>query len=254
MSFDVSTAAYGRFMGRYSEPLAVAFADAADVRPGQSALDVGCGAGALTAVLVERLGAGSVRAIDPSPAFVAAVPKRLPGVEVRLGTAEHLPYADGFVDLTLAQLVVHFMSDPVAGLAEMARVTAPGGTVAATVWDHAGGQGPLAVFWRAARDLDPSTPDESHLPGVAEGHLAQLFADAGMAGGRSSTLVVRVEHPSFDEWWDPFTLGVGPAGEHVAALDESGRADLRERCRTLLPSAPFVVAASAWTVVWTKAG
>jgi SAM-dependent methyltransferase len=252
MSFDVSTAAYGRFMGRYSEPLAMAFADAVDVRRGQRALDVGCGAGALTAVLVERLGADQVRAIDPSPAFVAALPGRLPGVEVRIGTAEQLPYDDALVDLTLAQLVVHFMSDPVVGLAEMARVTAPGGVVAATVWDHAGGQGPLAAFWRAARDLDPSTPDESHLPGVAEGHLAQLFADAGMPGARSSTLVVRVEHPSFDEWWEPFTLGVGPAGAHVAALDESGRSALRERCRALLPAAPFVIAASAWTVVWHK--
>jgi hypothetical protein len=146
------------------------------------------------------------------------------------------------------------MSDPVAGLAEMARVTAPGGSVAATVWDHAGGQGPLAVFWRAARDLDPSTPDESHLPGVTEGSLAQLFADGGLSGARSSTLVVRVEHPSFDEWWDPFTLGVGPAGEHVAALDAGARSALRERCRALLPTSPFVIAAAAWTVVWHKPG
>lgn len=252
MSFDVPTAAYGRFMGRYSEPLATAFADAAGVRPGQTALDVGCGAGALTAVLVDRLGADHVRAIDPSPAFVAALPDRLPGVEVTLGAAEDLPYADAAVDLTLAQLVVHFMSDPVAGLAEMARVTAPGGVVAATVWDHSGEKGPLAVFWRAARDLDPTTPDESHLPGVSEGHLAQLFADAGMPGARSSTLVVRVEHPSFDDWWDPFTLGVGPAGEHVAALDADARLALRERCRELLPAAPFVVSAAAWTVVWDK--
>lgn len=252
MSFEVSTAAYGQFMGRYSEPLALAFADLTGVRRGQSALDVGCGAGALTAVLVERLGAERVVAIDPSPSFVAAMPDLLPGVEVTLGSAEHLPYRNGSVDHAMAQLVVHFMSDPVTGLAEMDRVTVPGGVVAANVWDHAGGEGPLAVFWRAARDLDPSVPDESQLPGVSEGHLAQLFADAGLTGARSSKLVVRVEHPSFDEWWDPFMLGVGPAGSHVAALDIDGQTALRDRCRELLPEAPFVISAAAWTVVWDK--
>ena len=252
MSFDVTSAAYARFMGRYSRPLAVGLADLVGVEAGQRALDVGCGGGALTSVLVDRLGAANVCAVDPSESFVAALPALLPDVEVQRAVAERLPYADRSFDRTLAQLVVHFMTDPVAGLAEMARVTRPGGAVAANVWDHAGGEGPLATFWRAARDLDPTVPDESALPGAADGDLDALFTAAGLAEPRSTRLVVSVEHPSFEEWWDPFTLGVGPAGAHVAALDADGRAALRERCRELLPEAPFTVHAVAWTAWWVR--
>jgi SAM-dependent methyltransferase len=252
MTFDVTSAAYARFMGRYSGPLAVELADLVGVAAGQRALDVGCGAGALTSVLVERLGTADVCAVDPSESFVAALPQLLPGVEVRRAVAERLPYPDRSFDRTLAQLVVHFMTDPVAGLAEMARVTRPGGVVAASVWDHAGAEGPLATFWRAARDLDPATTDESSLPGTAEGHLAELFTAAGMSGPRSTRLAVRVAHPSFAEWWEPFTLGVGPAGAHVAALDADARAALRDRCRELLPAGAFTVDAVAWTAWWTR--
>ncbi len=129
MYFDVSPDAYARFMGRYSEQLAAAFADLAGVGPGQQALDVGCGPGVLTAELVRRLGPEAVTAIDPSESFVAAVRARWPEADVRLGTAEELPFDDGAFDVALAQLVVHFMADPVAGLKEMARVTRPGGRV-----------------------------------------------------------------------------------------------------------------------------
>ena len=131
MSFDVSADAYTRFMGRYSEPLAALFADLAGVRRGQRVLDVGCGPGALTAELAGRLGAGAVCAVDPSQPFAAAVAERLPGVEVSVAAAERLPFPAGVFDAALAQLVVHFMADPVAGLREMGRVTRPGGVVAA---------------------------------------------------------------------------------------------------------------------------
>ena len=181
MSFDVAADAYARFMGVYSEPLAARFVELLDLRPGQRALDVGCGPGVLTAQLADRLGAAGVVAIDPSPPFVEAARDRIPGVEVHEGSAEDLPFADGGFDLAVAQLVVHFMSDPVAGLAEMARVTRPGGLVAANVWDHAGERGPLTTFWRAVRDVDPQAIDESGLPGTREGHLARLFA-RGRAG------------------------------------------------------------------------
>lgn len=252
MAFDVPAEAYARFMGRYSIPLARAFVEVLDVRAGQRALDVGCGTGAATDVLVERLGAARVWAVDPSTSFVAAVAGRLPDVAVHQARAEGLPFADGTFDRTLAQLVVHFMDDPVAGLAEMARVTRPGGVVAATVWDHAGGGGPLATFWRAARELDPDGRDESDLAGTAEGQLARLFAEAGMPGATSTALTVHVEHASFDEWWEPFTLGVGPAGDHVARLAPERRVELRDRCRQLLPQAGFVVDAVAWTAWWSR--
>jgi SAM-dependent methyltransferase len=251
VSFQVSAAAYGAFMGRFSEPLAPLFADAAGVTPGVTALDVGCGPGALTAELVTRLGASAVHAVDPSDPFVGAVRQRLPAVDVRLGRAESLPLPDDAVDVALAQLVVHFMRDPVAGLREMGRVVRPGGTVAACVWDHAGGAGPLALFWDGVRTLDPDHAGEADLPGTRAGQLGEIARAAGLADARESRLVVTVTMPSFDGWWEPFTYGVGPAGAYVAALDDARRERLRTACRDLVPDEPFDVTATAWCVVAT---
>jgi SAM-dependent methyltransferase len=246
VTFAVGADAYDRFMGRYSVPLAPLFADFGGATAAQRVLDVGCGPGALTAELVTRLGAGSVSAVDPSESFVDAARERNPGVDVQLAAAESLPFPSGTFDGALAQLVVHFMADPVTGLGEMARVTRPRGVVAACVWDHAGGKGPLSPFWEAARSLDHDVFDESGLPGARKGHIAELLREAGLNDVEDTVLTVRVEHPSFEDWWEPFTLGVGPAGAYAAGLDAGPQAELRERCRELLPPAPFVLAASAW--------
>jgi SAM-dependent methyltransferase len=247
VGFAVAADAYDRFMGRYSVPLASGFADFAGVSDGQQVLDVGCGPGALTAELVSRLGPAAVTAVDPSEPFVAAAQERHPAVDVRLAAAEQLPFGDDAFDAALAQLVVHFMTHPVEGLREMARVTRENGVVAACVWDHAGGRGPLSVFWKAAHELDPDVEDESQLAGAREGGLTELFEAAGLRKVEESALSVALEHPSFEEWWEPFTLGVGPAGSYAARLDPERQARLRERCRELLPQAPFVVTARAWT-------
>ena len=246
MSFAVAADAYDRFMGRYSVLLAPQLADFAGVRAGQRVLDVGCGPGALIAELVTRLGPAAVAAVDPSESFVAAARARHPEVGVHQARAEHLPFPDHAFDAALAQLVVHFMSDPVAGLAEMARVTRQGGVVAACVWDHAGGEGPLSLFWEAARALDPAVEDESRLAGAREGHLAELLEAAGLREIEQTALAVALEHPSFEEWWEPFTLGVGPAGSYVAGLDAERKARLRDHCRATLPPAPFILTARAW--------
>ena len=246
MSFAVAPDAYDRFMGRYSVPLAPKLADFASVAAGQRVLDVGCGPGALTAELVRRLGPAAVAAVDPSEPFVAAARERHPGVSVQRAAAEDLPFEDRVFDAALAQLVVHFMADPVGGLRELARVTREEGVVAACVWDHAGGQGPLSLFWEAARRLDPGVADESALAGAREGHLTELFRAARLREIKESVLSVSVEHRSFEEWWEPFELGVGPAGAFVAALDEERKAELRELCRPLLPAAPFTLPARAW--------
>ena len=248
MSFDVAAEAYFRFMGRFAEPLADEFVVYADVQPGQRALDVGCGPGALTARLVDRLGVDSVAAIDPSAPFVDATRHRFPGIDVRAGAAERLPYDNGTFDLALAQLVVHFMTDPLAGLREMVRVTRPGGTVAACVWDHGGGTGPLSLFWRAVHDVDPDADDEGDLAGSRAGHLADLFQQASLAEVEPSSVSVTLEFATFDEWWEPFALGVGPAGAYVAGLDDTGRAEVRAAARRRLPDVPFTITASAWTV------
>ncbi len=194
-------------MGRYSVPLAPRFAEFAGVRTEGCVLDVGCGPGALTGELVRRLGPPAVWAVDPSESFVEAVRSRHGGVRVRRTAAEQLPFEDRLFDVALAQLVVHFMADPVAGLREMGRVTREGGVVAACVWDHAGGQGPLSVFWDTAREVDSDLEDD---------------------------------------WWEPFTLGVGPAGRFVTQLDHGPQIRLRELCRKRLPPAPFRVSATAW--------
>jgi ubiquinone/menaquinone biosynthesis C-methylase UbiE len=253
MSFDVPAESYDRFMGRYSRQLSPQLADFAGVGRGQRVLDVGCGPGALTAELVRRLGPGAVAAVDPSEPFVAAARVRNPGVTVLQASAEQLPFPDRGFDAALAQLVVHFMIDPVAGLAEMERVTRQQGVVAACVWDHAGGRGPLSLFWQAARELDPDLQDESHGAGSREGHLEVLFEAAGLHEIESTVLSADLEHSSFEEWWEPFTMGVGPAGAYLASLDAERRAQLRDRGRALLPSAPFTIIARAWAargLVW----
>jgi SAM-dependent methyltransferase len=246
VSFDVAADAYDAFMGRYSVLLAPQLADFAGVRPGQHVLDVGCGTGALVRELVERLGAEAVAAVDPSAPFVAATAARYPGVDVRAATAEALPFDDDAFDATLAQLVVHFMADPLAGLREMRRVTRSGGTVVACVWDHAGGQGPLGLFWHAARALDPGVRDESTMAGARQGHLAELFAAADLGAIEERTLVADLAHPTFEAWWEPFTRGVGPAGAYVATLPPDRQLALSERCRDELGPGPFVVPARAW--------
>ena len=238
--------AYGRFMGRYSEPLADPFLDWAGVQPGYRVLDVGAGPGALTARLVERVGAANVRALDPAPPFVAALRERCPGVEVLQGAAESIPVADGAVDAALAQLVVHFMTDPVAGLREMARVTVPGGVVAVSVWDVSGGRAPMSHFLRAVRGTGAGAPETPGQQGTREGQLPEVATAAGLRAVESGELTVEVHYDTFEEWWEPYTLGVGPAGDHVAGLDDAGREALRERCREVLPAAPFDISATAW--------
>ena len=247
MSFNVAAEHYDAFMGRYSAPLAPVFADFAGVVAGQRVLDVGCGPGALTAELVTRVGIGAVSGVDPSESFVLAVAERHPGLDVHLGAAETLPFEAESFDVALAQLVVHFMADPVAGIREMGRVTKPRGTVAACVWDHAGDGGPLAAFWEAVRSLDGAAHDESGLAGARQGHLTELFHAADLDEVQESAIQVDVVHETFEEWWTPFTRGVGPAGAYTARLDSHRRAQLRNRCREVLGAGPFAISARAWT-------
>ena len=249
MSFDVAADAYDRFMGRYSVHLTSQLADLAGVDPGQKVLDVGCGPGALTAELVRRLGADSVSAVDPSVQFVEAVGARYPGVHVQQAFAENLPFRAETFDAAIAQLVVHFMADPVAGLREMRRVTRDGGVVAACVWDHAGGQGPLSPYWEAAQSLYPDLEGEGERAGSREGHLAELFREAGLEPTEDTALWVSVEHPTFEDWWEPFTLGVGTVGSFMKTRTPEQMDALREASRAILPPAPFTLKSRAWTVV-----
>ncbi len=246
MTFEVAGDAYDRFMGRYSRPLAATLADWLELTPGQRALDVGCGPGALTGQLVERLGSDQVSAVDPSVPFVEACRSRFPGVDVRQGTAEALPYdADSF-DVAGSCLVVHFMADPVAGVAEMARVTGDGGWVAATTWDLSGRREPMAPIWDALAEVDPDHPGEGHFPAGTRGELVEIFEGAGVRDVEGTEMPVRVTHPSFEEWWEPYLRGVGPVGEVIAALAPARREQLRATCRERLGEGPFDITAVAF--------
>ncbi|MCF6379594.1 methyltransferase domain-containing protein [Nocardioides KLBMP 9356] len=246
MGFEVAGEAYDRFMGRYSQPLARRLADWLEVAPGQRAVDVGCGPGALTAVLVERLGADHVVAVDPSEPFVAACRERFPGVDVRRGGAEELPFDDDSADVAAACLVVHFMADPVAGLREMARVTRPGGWVGATVWDLRGSRAPMAPLWEAVAELEPEHPGEREFQGGSRESLVDVLERAGLRDVEAVELAVTVTHPTFEEWWEPYLHGVGPAGEAVAALGPDGRERLERVLRRNLGDGPFDLTAVAY--------
>jgi SAM-dependent methyltransferase len=172
--------------------------------------------------------------------------ERFPDIDVQEAGADALPYPDGVFDAVLAQLVVHFLENPVAGLHEMRRVTRAGGFVTACVWDFAGHRGPLGPFWDAARSISPDVDDESARAGTREGHLVELFELAGLTEVVGVPLPITLAFADFDDWWDPFTFGVGPAGQLVASLDADDQARLRDRCRRALPDGAFELSAVAW--------
>jgi ubiquinone/menaquinone biosynthesis C-methylase UbiE len=239
---------YDRFMGRYAPTLAVALADAAEIGPQTRALDVGCGPGGLTSELVARAGAERVAAIDPAAQFAEACRERHAGADVRVGSAEQLPWDDDTFDAALAQLVIAFMSDPDRGVAEMARVTRPGGVVAACMWDlHDGGMTMLHTFWSAVRKIVPTAGGETMRAGTRKGDIAERLRRAGLADVRDGSLNARAEYSSFDDFWEPFTYAVGPSGQYLRSLDSEQQAAVREGCRAALPSdGPFGLDARAW--------
>jgi SAM-dependent methyltransferase len=247
-NFQVTDEAYDRFMGRYSARLAGAFADAAQIESGQEALDVGCGPGALTAELVRRLGAASISAVDPSETFVEACRRRNPDVVVTLGRAEELPFPDSRFDAALAQLVLHFVSDPAAAARELRRVVRPGGIVGACVWD-VDGMSMLRLFQEAVRATNAAAPEGTDPRAFGrDGEIAALFDTAGLGEIVAGALDVDVDYVDFDDFWTPFLAGVGPAGGYTASLDEAGQARLREELRARLgsPGGPFTLHARAW--------
>lgn len=248
MQFAVPAEHYDRFMGRYAPSLAVALCDAAGVTAGLRVCDVGCGPGGLTAEMVARAGADRVAAIDPAPQFAQACKERNEGVDVRVGVAEHLPWPDDMFDVTAASLVIGFMADPDLGVREMARVTRPGGTVAACMWDIAtGGMTMLRVFWSAVRGVAPDATGESTMAGTTEGDIADRFHRAGLDEVIAGTLTAHADYTDFDDFWDPFTLEVGPAGRFLQTLTSQQRSAVRDACRAALPtSGAFTLDARAW--------
>lgn len=243
-AFRVGGDAYDDFMGRYSTVLAPLFADFAGVEAGARALDVGAGTGALTAELLAR--GASVVAADPSPEFAAVLRERFPGIEVRDAPAEALPFETGAFDVALAQLVVAFMTDAPAAVAEMARVAR---RVAVCMWgvaevDMFAAIDRAAAAVGASRAAEPRryrTPHELH----------DLLAPQGEV--ESAELDVTAGYRDFDEFWQVMDRGVGPAGQWLASLDAQARERAREELFRQLgsPEGPFELAARAFAVAVT---
>jgi len=247
-------AAYERFMGRWSAVLAPAFVDAVfDPSPGGAppavVLDLGCGTGNLSAELLDRWPGTRVVAVDPAPAFVTAAAARLPADRARVvvGSAMDLPEPDGSVDAALAMLVLNFVPDPAVGVLEMRRVTRPGGVVGAAVWDYGGGMAMLRTFWDAAAAVHPGARavDEALAAPARAGGVEVLFTGACLVGVEGGLVEVPMEFPSFDDYWDPFLGGVGPAGDFVRALDDGGREALRLELERRLGAAPVRMTSTA---------
>ena len=243
-------AAYERFMGRWSERLAPVFLDATGARDPSEVLDVGCGTGNLTRAAAQRWPSARVTGVDPSAAFVGAARERSPASAVRfeLGDAQGLPLPDGAVDASFACLVLNFVPDSARAVAEMRRVTRPGGIVAACVWDYGGGMGMLRELWDAAASLhlDAGDLDERRMPLGQRHALARLLGDAGLEVVTDGEVVVKARFSSFDDYWDPFLGGQGSGGRFVTSLPEASRARLRDELHRRLGNSAFELPLRAW--------
>jgi SAM-dependent methyltransferase len=240
--------AYESFMGRYSRALAPAFARASGVERGQAVADVGCGTGALTSVLADLVGGDRVAGVDPSEPFVQQCRENVPGADVRVSSAEALPFEDDRFDRTLAQLVFHFVDDPAASLREMARVTRPGGVVSACVWDMTGGMTMIGAYWAAVSEAGVPGRSEVERFGGKPGQLAGLWWDAGLHDVDDRAITVSSSYRDFDELWATFRAGVGPVGVHAESLEGDALEAVRETFRRNVgsPDGAFELTATAW--------
>ena len=253
--FGVS-AAYERFMGRWSGRLAPLMVQFAGIRDGDSILDVGSGTGALAFAVAEAMPSAQVTGVDPAAAYVAYARTRAPNDRLRfvVGDAQQLQFADRAFDGVLSLLVMNFIPDPAKALREMTRVTRPGGVVAAAVWDYGDGMQMLRVFWDEATARDPAAAarDERHMPLCRRGELLALWRAGGLEHVEEQPLTIQLSFASFEDYWSPFLGGQGPAGAYVARLTATERAALRLRLRQRLlgdnHDRAITLQARAWAV------
>lgn len=244
--------AYERFMGRWSRILAAQFVDFVGIHSAEQVLDVGCGTGALSAAILALYPDAVVTGIDPSAAFVEYARVSLPSATVSVGSATKLSFPAHSFDRSLACLVLNFVENPAQALDQMYRVTKPGGRVAAAVWDHAGGMMMLRVFWEVADAVDPS--EKTHEPQALldRDALIKLWTKAGLQKIETATLRMRLPFESFDDYWQPFLLGQGPAGSYVRTLSPVMREEIANHLRRKLlgeqRDGPFTLEARAWAV------
>ncbi len=253
--------AYEAYMGRWSRPVAEAALIWLGPSPGLSWLDVGCGTGALTEAILDAADPREILGVDPSADFLATAAKQIadPRVRFAVGDARALPVLDDAFDAVVAGLVLHFVPDPRPAGREMARAAAPGGTVAAYVWDFAGERQFTRYFWQVATALDPAAAeyDPGRVCSLCHPEpLAALFAGAGLRAVTVEAVEVPIVFRDFDDYWRPHLLGgSSPAQRYVASFGDEQRAALRERLRTMLPIADdgsIPLLGRLWAVRGTK--
>ena len=232
---------YDRFMGRWSLLLARRFVAFAKLEHATSVLDVGCGTGALAAALV-----------DPSSAFVERARARVGTATFAVSRAEQLPFPDARFDAACACLVLNFVADQRAALAQMRRVVRPGGTIATAVWDHAQGMAMLKTFWDVAETLDPGLQaTQEPQPLLDLESLKRLWSSADLQEIVTEPLIIDMPFADFNDYWQPFALGQGPAGLYVTGASPKVRSNIEAELRSrLIPGGdgPFTLTARAWGI------
>jgi SAM-dependent methyltransferase len=246
--------AYDNYVGRWSRLVAAEFLAWLSLPQGLRWLDVGSGTGALSEAILELASPASVHGVEPSEGFLETARQNLAGRAVlHLGSADDIPLGDATVDVVVSGLVLNFVPDPAAALAEARRVTTSDGTVAAYVWDYAGRMDLMRHFWSAAAELDPEAArlDEARFPLCRPDALSALFTGASLEGVDVTAIDIRTPFASFDDYWRPFLGGQGPAPAYAMSLDEPARSRLRDLLRDRLPvsaDGSIDLIARAWAV------
>lgn len=244
----VKPQAYEAFMGRWSRILAREFVAFAGVEAGDRVLDVGSGTASVVAAALDR--GSHVVGLEPSDEFRSFAQARWPAARFEAGDAQSLPFASGSFDACLSMLVLNFVPDPAAAAAEMRRVARPGGRVAAAVWDYMSGMDMLRLIWDAVVELDPEASDrhEGRMRVSQAGDLSELWREVGLERVEDGELLIDTPFASFDDFWLPLLMEVGPAGAYVASLAEERRQALRNLLFERLGPGPFLLRARAWAV------
>jgi SAM-dependent methyltransferase len=247
--------AYHRLMGRWSRRLAPLLIEFAKVQERDRVLDVGCGPGSLTGALLERT-RSEVVAVDPASTYIEYARQQFasPQARFQVGDAQSLSFADAIFDRCLSLLVLNFVPDARRTVSEMCRVTRPGGTVAAAVWDYEKGMEMLRILWDTAVALDPAAESrhERNMPYCRQGELGVLWSKCGLQQVEETPLVITLEFSSFQDYWLPFINGPGPSGSYVSGLAPESQRALQDRLQDILLGGPgdrpFTLRARAWAV------